>query len=184
MPLTSAATKAIQIYTTTSVSTATQISAVEINYARTAGQAGDGRDWGLKLNMTSTHQQFTFSGVYASCTVNALGTLGRGSAIQGELVFPSSTISRGHYSAVDAEITYAANTVQGGGPCSFYSAIASGTVTHLEDSGYLFEINGLTTADGNLVDSGGTALVGDGGIRIYVNGEQKWLLYADDPENP
>jgi len=48
---------------------------------------------------------------------------------------------------------------------------ANGTVTDIDDYGYLFSIQGLTSADGHLIDNNGPAGA-DIGIRINVGGTE------------
>jgi hypothetical protein len=154
MSLTSATTKAIDVYTTTSVVGDIDMNSVYIEYVRTASVTADGRDWGLKVKMDSgAYRYYTMTGIYSTCNIGAGGTLGRASAVQGELVMYDGSTSSGAYSAIDAEITYATNSRALPGPISFMSMIASGTTTNFEDFGYLFEITAGAAGVGNLISA-------------------------------
>jgi len=187
MVLTTAATKAIQIYTTTSVTGASlRICPVEINHARTA-TAGvtNSRDWGLKVNLTSTHKYGNAANaIYGAMTLVAAGVHGRGAALQGELIMPNAQIIRGTLSCLHLDMTQAANTNSGSsGPVSFISCIGTGTMTDMDARGYLLELTGFTPGNDKLIDDNGADLTADGGIRVLLNGAVKYLLYADSAES-
>lgn len=182
--LTTAATKAIRIYTTTAITTAIQISSVEINQYRTADSSVNGRDWALKVNLSSTHKYPSgANAIYGSMTFVAAGVHGRGAALQGEIILPNAQIVRGTISCCTLEMSQGANTNSGSsGPVSFISCVAAGTLTDLDARGYLFEITGVSEGDGKFCDNGGSPSEADGGIRCLINGNVRYLLYANDAE--
>ena len=107
---------------------------------------------------------------------------GLASAITAELHLPNTTIPGGNYTCLDCEFTVGGGTTQLGAGSSFMTFQVNGTVATFEADGYLFSIDGIVEGNDKLCDNGGTDLTADGGIRIRIDGTDRWLLYADSPE--
>ncbi len=174
--LTAAATKAVDIYVTTAVTGDVDLNALYIEYNRSASTAADGRDWGLKVRMDAGNYRYnTMTGIYSTIEIGSGGTLGRGSAVQGELILDDVATSSGAYSAIDAEITYTGSSSNGlPGPVSFMSCILSGTETNFCDNAYLFEIDGGSAATDHLISANAQTArciigeYGSGAVRYMV----------------
>ena len=176
---------AADVHTTTAATSGNSI-ALEINHTRTVDSAS-GRDWGVKVTMTSA-DDVKFPGgvnaVYGSLALGSGGVHGRAAGIQGELVMPDAQLTRGTFSCVHADMTQSASTNCGSaGPCSFFSAVGGGTLTDMDARGYLLELSGFTAGNDKLIDDNGSGLTADGGIRCLIGGLVKYLLYADTAES-
>ena len=154
---------------------------VEINLTRGAtGGSGTCRDWGLKVNLTSTHKYPSgANAIYGAITFVTAGVHGRGAALQGEIIMPNGQLTRGAFSCLHLDMTCGANTnVGSSGPLSFISLNMETSPTEMDRGGYLFEIQGLTEGDGKLIDSTGGDLAVEGGIRCVFGTTPFWLLYT------
>jgi len=181
--LTTANTKAILINTTTThTGASTRLSAMEINFSRTAtGGVTDARDWGLKVNMTSTHKYpNAANAIYGAMTLNVAGVHGRAAAVQAELIMPADQLVRGSFSCLHLDMTCESTTnVGSSGPLSFISLNMATSATEMDRDGNLFEIQGLSEGSGTLINSDGDDLASSGGIRCVVGTKKIWLLYTE-----
>lgn len=105
-------------------------------------------------------------------------------AIGAELIMPASSAPRGTFYGGEVQIGIPTGAGwASAGPCAFLRFGLSGDAKALfEAGGYLFDITGVAEANDALCDNGGSPSEADGGIRCRINGADKWLLYADDPE--
>lgn len=112
------------------------------------------------------------------------GITGLASAVLAEMTLPDKDLgSGGVYCPLEIELTGGSSLdLSNGGPGGCYTAFAymsaNGTVTDIDDYGYLMSIQGLTAADGHLIDSNGPAAA-DIGIRINVGGTEYWLMASN-----
>ena len=184
MVLTDATEKAIYIHTTTATTDTSRLCPVMVKYYRTAATVAAGRDWGIMVDMSTTHYWNTASGIYATMNVVAAGCWGRASAVQGELIFADDTIDRGQYSCFDAEIDYSASTAQAGGPCSFLSCVVNGGIAAddgFDDTGYLLQLIGVTEGDDHLWDEAGGDTTCEGTLKIRINDEIRYIMLSSAP---
>lgn len=187
MALTAATTKAIRIYSSTTVATATQISSVEINQYRAASSSANGRDWGLKVNMSALTGNYKYpsgvNAVYGAITLGTGGAHGRGAALQGEMIFPAGQLTRGTFSCCTLEITEVSGTNTGSsGPTSFLSMVIAGATNNFNTRGYIFEITGLSTTDGGpfFVNAKGAC---DAMLKILIGGVDYFIPLATDDDS-
>ncbi len=103
-----------------------------------------------------------------------------------ELQMPNSSAPRGSFYAMESQIGIPASGSWGSaGPLAFHKITvnASGAaLARFEAAGFLFDITGVAEANDAFCDNGGSPAEADGGIRIRINGNTRYLLYADDPE--
>lgn len=175
--------RAVDITTTTSETSGNCI-ALEVEHTRDTDSVS-GRDWGIKSTMkVDNNAKFPggVNAIYGSLELGSGGAHGRAAGVQGELVMPDAQLTRGTFSCLHADLTCSADTNWGSaGPLSVLSFVVGGTKTFFEANAYLLELTGVTEGNGNMCDNGATPTA-DGGIRVLINGAERWLLYANDPD--
>ncbi len=100
---------------------------------------------------------------------------GLAAALLGEVKLPNANHS-GTVCVLELELVGQASSGVGSG-LSFIRCRGSGTMTTMNASGYLFDIQGFAQGSNTLIDSDGSTLTGDGGIKCRVGSDIIWLVY-------
>lgn len=174
-----AGTPIIDLHTTTALTAGNSIG-MEINCTRTIDSVS-GRDWGLKITMTSASYKFPggVNAIYGSLVLGTGGAHGRAAGVQGEVVMPGGSMVRGTFSCFHADLTCpSGGSWQSSGPLSYLSCIVVDTDNVFDHNGYLFTIEGTGVGADDFADATG-APTANGTIRIRIEGTDRYLLYSN-----
>lgn len=106
-------------------------------------------------------------------------------ALSAELTIMNGIVPRGAHYCVEAQVSLGSDTDNFGscGPFAFHRCKLNGTKAQWDAYGGLFNIEGFTEGNGLFLDNAATPAEADGGIRFFINGAVRYLLYANDAEN-
>lgn len=113
---------------------------------------------------------------------------GAASAFNCELYLPNKTMAGGSYAALEVNLNFQASTVTHGNaayPCGLVKLKVGGTQAKIDDweakgSSCIFQIDGLTAANDEVLDSQGGATQTDA-LKCLINGTAYWIMLATDP---
>ncbi len=100
---------------------------------------------------------------------------GLAAGVLAEVKLPNANHT-GTVCVLELELVGQASSGVGSG-LSFIRCRGSGTMTTMNASGYLFDIQGFAQGSNTLIDSDGSTLTGDGGIKCRVGSDIIWLVY-------
>ena len=101
-----------------------------------------------------------------------------------ELTIMDGVVIRGAHYLLDAQVSLGTSTTNfaSTGPYAFIRCGLNGTKAQWDSYGGLFNITGFTEGDDLFLDNNGSPSEADGGIRFFINGAVRYLLYANDAE--
>ncbi|KKM22020.1 hypothetical protein LCGC14_1629560 [marine sediment metagenome] len=173
----------MQIYATSALTSGT-VDLFKIDFTQTAAQQS-GYIKGIRCTLTSNVKTpGSFNAIKGIIDYSTSGHAhGDAAPLASELTMPNSSAIRGTYSVIEAQIAVGASSSwQNAGPCAFFRCKLTGTKAQFDTRGYLFDIQGFTEGNDLFCDNGGTPAAADGGIRIRIGANDRYLLYADDAE--
>ena len=120
---------------------------------------------------------------FDSSTTTVARGAGKTSAMNCELKLPNTNIGAGVYTTLEVNLIGQASSGHGAGT-SFINLHAGGTTTDIDDSCFLFDIDGVARADNHMCDDSATDIdfVADIVLRIRVDGVTYYLGACDKPE--
>jgi len=171
---------------TTSALTAGDTQSMEIKQVRSATTVG-GNDQPLKVTLSSEYKTpGAASAIYGIVDYGDTGCAhGMASAICAEMILPNMSLTRGGLYCLELELGGgASSSFASAGPVAFIycGGWGAGTLTEMDARGFLFNFVGFTEGNDKLFDNGGTPAAADGGIRIKIGANTRYLLYANDAE--
>lgn len=104
--------------------------------------------------------------------------------LSSELTIPNAVVTRGAYYGIESQIAVGSSSTGFGstGPYAFIKCGLTGTKAQWDLYGGLFNITGFTEGDGLFLDNAASPSEADGGIRFFINGAVRYLLYANDAD--
>jgi len=178
MVLTAASNRAVDIYTTTALTSGT-VRSVEINQTHT-GTGGAIAEAFTSILTSDVKIGSWGNAIFGKMDLSTNGYVtGLAGAICGELDMPGSTFSQGTYAVFQAELNCAANSSGYANPTSFMIMNAWGDATALsawQADGYIFHLTGLGAAtDGEVFDTIGN-VTPTHQLRILIDGVEYFIM--------
>ncbi len=174
----------IAIWSTSALTSGTQ-DIVKIDYTHATGGTS-GYVKGIRCTMTSAvTSPGSFNAIKGIIVYTAPGYAhGDAAPLASELTMPDGPATRGNYAVIEGQVALGSSASwHSAGRLAFIKLNLTGTKTKFDTYGYLFDIQGFTEGNDLFCDNGGSDLTADGGIRCRIGGADRWLLYADTPEN-
>ena len=96
------------------------------------------------------------------------------------MTLPGAALTTGNYAPLEIELNLPTSFTTGAGtPTAFqYMSVQGAAVTQMDDSGYLFILNGLTAASGKLFQTN-TAAAATHALRVLIGGTAYYVMLTD-----
>lgn len=175
----------MQLYITNAL-TAGTIDVIKIDYTQTVA-VSSGYVKGIRCTMNAdVKTPGSFNAIKGIIDYKDSGHAhGDCAPLASEMTICNGVVTRGAYYLIEAQVSLGASTTgfASTGPYAFIRCKLNGTKAQWDSYGGLFNIEGFTEGNDLFLDNAATPAAADGGIRFFINGATRYLLYANDAEN-